>query len=96
GIFKRGGTATWKLAFLFVVSLIARCSSCVQMINLYSKDSLLQAIFRQDSISQSAFSRFLVSRFDWAGFNLKRVQRFQEDADTRLVDGDVIALDDTF
>jgi hypothetical protein len=95
GIFKSRGISTWKLAFLFVVGLMARCNSCLQMVQFYDKESLLQRIFNEKAISQSAFSRFMVSKFQWDVFNLKRVAKFQEEEETRLVDGDVIALDDS-
>jgi hypothetical protein len=95
GIFKRNGVATWKLAFLFVVGLIAQRSSCLKMIKFYEKDRLLQAIFGEETVSQSVFSRFLVGMFQWKIFNRKRVAAFQEDVHTRLIEGDVIALDDT-
>lgn len=95
GIFKKSGVATWKFAFLFVVGLMAECSSCLQMIKFYKKDALLKAMFGGAAVTQSVFSRFLVSPFQWSVFNLKRIAKFQEDAQTQLVDGDVIALDDT-
>lgn len=94
GINKRSGVPTWQLSFLFVVGLLAQCSSCVQMVDFYSKDRLLQSMFYGKSVTQSVFSRFM-SSFAWERFNLKRVQRFQEDPDTKLEDGDIIALDDT-
>ena len=37
----------------------------------------------------------MVSAFRWDLFNVKRVRQFQLDEETKLVDGDVIALDDT-
>jgi ribosomal protein L18E len=55
---------------------------------------LQQRIFNE-KISQSVFSRFMVSKFNWQLFNLKRIAKFQENEETRLVDGDVIALDDS-
>lgn len=65
------------------------------MVKFYEKDALIRAMFGGKTVSQSAFGRFLVSPFDWRLFNLKRVAKFQEDAQTQLVDGDVIALDDS-
>jgi len=38
GIFKLRGVPTWKLAFLVVDGLIARCSSCLQMIGFYTQE----------------------------------------------------------
>lgn len=95
GIFKKSGVTTWKLAFLFVVGLIARCSSCLQIVNFYAKDSLLQAMFGGKAITQSVFSRFMTGAFRWDIFNLKRVAKFQEDSQTKLTDGDVVAFDDS-
>lgn len=94
GIYKQRGVPTWKLAFLFVVGLISRCGSCLKIIDFYKKESLLQRILNEN-ITQSVFSRFMVSPFQWNLFNLKRVAAFQEKEETRLVDGDVIALDDS-
>jgi hypothetical protein len=94
GINKKRGVPTWKLAFLFVVGLISRCGSCVKIVDFYEKESLLQKILGE-KITQSVFSRFMVSPFQWDLFNLKRMAKFQESEETRLVDGDVIALDDS-
>jgi hypothetical protein len=95
GIFKTRGVPTWKLAFLFVVGLISRCTSCLQMVEFYSQESLLKRMFDGKAITQSVFSRFMTSKFQWNVFNLKRIAKFQENKETRLEDGDVIALDDT-
>lgn len=94
GIIKKRGVPTWKLAFLFVVGLMSRCGSCLKIVDYYNKESLLQKILNEN-ITQSVFSRFMVSTFQWNLFNLKRMAKFQEEEETRLVDGDVIALDDT-
>lgn len=95
GIFKKSGIATWQFAFIFVIGLMASCSSCLQMVTLYKKDALLRLMLNGKIITQSAFSRFLVFPFQWHIFNLKRIAKFQEDTQTQLVDGDIIALDDT-
>ena len=52
-------------------------------------------MFSQKRVTQSVLSRFMVSAFRWDLFHLKRVRQFQLDEETKLVDGDVIALDDT-
>lgn len=65
------------------------------MLDFYASDSLLQRMFDEKPITQSVFSRFLVSEFQWGLFNLKRLAKFQEYEETRLADGDVIALDDS-
>lgn len=40
-------------------------------------------------------SRFLTTSYNWSLFGEKRVGRLQDDLDTQLHEGDVIALDDT-
>lgn len=95
GIHKKSGVPTWHLAFLFVVGLIAQCSSCLKTVEFYSNERLLQAVFDHKRITQSVLSRFMAAPFRWDLFNSKRVQQFQNDEETKLVDGDVIALDDT-
>lgn len=95
GIVKTRGCPTWKLAFLFVVGLMSRCAACLQMIQFYEKESLLQRMFGGQNITQSVFSRFMVSAFAWHTFNIKRMAMLQEQEDTMLKDDDVIALDDT-
>ncbi|AIQ14158.1 hypothetical protein PDUR_21245 [Paenibacillus durus] len=65
------------------------------MIQFYEKDSLLERMFGGQKITQSVFSRFMVSSFAWQAFNLKRVAKLQEQEETMLKDDDVIALDDT-
>lgn len=94
GISKKRGVPTWKLAFLFVVGLMSRCGSCSKSIEFYEKESLLQRMLNV-KITQSVLSRFMVSPFQWDLFNLKRLATFQKREETRLVDGDVIALDDS-
>jgi hypothetical protein len=94
-IFKQRGVPTWQFAFLFVVGLLARCTSCLRTVELYSKDRLLQRMFQSKTVSQSAFSQFMVSSFRWDLFNNNRVSRFQQDPATRLENGDIVALDDT-
>jgi hypothetical protein len=59
------------------------------------KDSKLQTIFEGKAVTQSVFSRFMTGDFHWDVFNLKCVSKFQEDAQTKLLDGDIIALDDS-
>ena len=95
GMHKKSGVPTWQLAFLMVIGLLAQCSSCSKTVEFYSKEPLLQAMFSQKRVTQSVLSRFMVSAFRWELFHLKRVRQFQLDEETKLVDGDVIALDDT-
>jgi hypothetical protein len=92
---KKSGVPTWQLAFLMVIGLLAQSSSCSKTVEFYSKERLLQAMFSQKRVTQSVLSRFMVSAFRWDLFHLKRVRQFQLDEETKLVDRDVIALDDT-
>lgn len=94
GIFKLRGVPTWKLAFLVVAGLIARCSSCLQMVRLHAQETLLRVML-EGRIAQSTLSRFLTGGYAWAEFNRRRVFRLQQDPDTALREGDVVALDDS-
>ncbi|WP_436664184.1 hypothetical protein ACOALA_03215 [Alicyclobacillus acidoterrestris] len=95
GIFKIRGVATWVLAFLYVVGLINRCQSVNTLASFFNQDGLLQRMFGVQKITQSALSRFLTGFSQWDTFNKKRTARLQEDPDTALTQGDVLALDDT-
>ncbi|GMA62840.1 transposase [Alicyclobacillus fastidiosus] len=95
GIFKVRGVATWVLAFLYVVGLINRSPSVNALSSFYNQDGLLQQTLGAKKISQSALSRFLTGFSGWDVFNNKRTERLQDDTDTALTNGDVLALDDT-
>jgi hypothetical protein len=95
GIYKERGVPTWMLAFLYVVGLIAKCSSVNKIAQLVADDQLLQHMFRSLQIAQHTLSRFLTGNFNWELFGLKRVARLQQDPDACLKDGDSINLDDT-
>ncbi|WP_206881850.1 transposase [Alicyclobacillus mali (ex Roth et al. 2021)] len=95
GIFKVRGVATWVLAFLYVVGLINRCPSVNALATFFNKDGLLQRMLGIQKVTQSTLSRFLTGFSQWDTFNEKRTSRLQEDPDTALADGDVLALDDT-
>lgn len=95
GIFKVRGVATWVLAFLYVVGLINRCPSVNALATFFNTDGLLQRMLGIQRVTQSALSRFLTGFSQWDMFNQKRTARLQEDPDTALADGDVLALDDT-
>ena len=45
--------------------------------------------------SRGVPTRFMVSKFQWNTFNLRRISKFQETEETKLEEDDVIALDDT-
>ena len=95
GIFKVRGTSTWILAFIYVVGLINRCQSVNALASFFNADSLLQRMTGIQNVTQSALSRFLTGFSQWDAFNQNRTARLQEDPDTTLTDGDVLALDDT-
>lgn len=78
-----------------MVGLVAGCSSVNELTSLYKKDGLLQRMFGKVKITQPTLSRFLTGFTQWSVFNSKRTERLQEDTETALSDGDVIALDDT-
>lgn len=95
GIFKVRGVATWTLAFVYVVGLINRSSSVSALSSFFNMDGLLQRMTGIQTVTQSALSRFLTGFSQWDVFNQKRTARLQEDSNTALCDGDVLALDDT-
>ena len=94
GINKVSGVPTWITAFLDV-GLVANCTSVAKMAEMAGRDALLRFIFRGMKITQYTMSRFLTTSYNWSLFGEKRVGRLQEDPDTKLREGDVIALDDT-
>lgn len=95
GIHKDRGVPTWMLAFLYVIGLVAGCPSVLAMASMASDDALLKRMFRNLKIGQHTLSRFLTGSYNWSLFGQKRVERLQQDQDTRLQDGDVVALDDS-
>jgi len=95
GIFKILGVATWTIAFVYVVGLIHCCPSVNSLASFFNKDSLLQRMTGIQRVTQSALSRCLTGFCQWDVFNQKRTTRLQEDPDTALADGNVLALDDT-
>jgi hypothetical protein len=74
---------------------LAGCSSVNALAALYAGDGLLARIAWQSRITQPTLSRFLTGFTQWNVFNAKRTARLQEDPDTALKEGDVIALDDS-
>jgi hypothetical protein len=95
GIFKRNGVPSWMLCFMYVVGLIAGCSSVNQMAQLAGKDALLELMFKPYKLAQYTLSRFFTTPYAWRSFGKKRVERLQADPDTMLRDGDSINLDDS-
>ena len=93
GIRKHSGTPAWIMAFAYICGLIAKAGSANQNA-AYSTDApALQQILQGKPITQSAFSRFLAKPFHWLTFTTKRILVLQENSETRLSDGDIIALD---
>lgn len=95
GILKRNGAPSWMLCFMYVIGLVADCSSVNQIAKLAEKDVLLEYMFKPYKLAQYTLSRFFTTPFAWRSFGKKRVQRLQADSDTCLREGDVINLDDT-
>ena len=94
-IFKVRGTPTWVLAFLYVIGLIHRSPSVNALAAFFNGDGLLQRMAGFQSVTQSTLSRFLTGFSEWSSFNAKRTTRLQEDPETALQEGVVIALDDS-
>jgi hypothetical protein len=95
GIRKHSGIPAWLLAFSYICGLVSNVGSVNQNANFSTESPLLKELLSDKSISQSAFSRFLSKSFEWLKFSQGRLSRLQEHGDSRLSDGDVIALDDT-
>jgi hypothetical protein len=95
GIMKRSGTPSWLLCFLYVIGLVSNCSSVVKMASMAKKDSLLKAMFQPWKLAQYTLSRFFTTSYAWRTFGKKRVERLQQEENTRLQEGDVVNLDDT-
>lgn len=95
GIRKHSGIPAWLLAFAYICGLVNHSSSANQNAKFSTEAPFLQQLLSGQIISQSAFSRFLSKPFQWLRFSLGRFARLQENTDSRLTDGDIIALDDT-
>lgn len=95
GVRKHAGVPAWIMAFAYICGLIGKVNSTNQNA-AYSTDApALKQMLQGKSITQSAFSRFLSKPFRWLDLAVKRISALQEKPDTRLTDGDIIALDDT-
>lgn len=46
GIFKRCGTPSWLICFLYVLGLVSNCSSVTQIADLAEQDALLKIMFK--------------------------------------------------
>lgn len=89
------GIPAWIMAFAYICGLIHNSPSINQNARFFGEAPLLQQLLSGQKISQCAFSRFLAKPFRWQHFSFGRLSRLQEQTETRLQDGDVIALDDT-
>jgi len=95
GIRKHSGVPTWLLSFAYICGLVNNSSSANQNAKFSGNAPLLQQLLSGKLISQSAFSRFLGKPFQWLKFSFGRLSRLQEHLESRLTDGDIVALDDT-
>lgn len=95
GISKRSGVPAWMLCFLYVIGLTSGCTAVSQMACLAAKDAVLREMFKPFKLAQYTLSRLFTEPFAWRIFGKKRVERLQQDEETKLRDGDVINLDDT-
>lgn len=94
GISKHSGLPAWLMAFAYICGLINNVKSANKNASFSADAPFLRHLLGQ-KVSQSALSRFLAKPFAWLQFSLGRVARLQEKEESRLIEGDVIALDDT-
>ncbi len=94
GICKHSGLPAWLMGFAYICGLIYNVGSANRNAKFSADAPFLNQLLGQ-KISQSAFSRFLSKPFKWHQFSLGRIARLQEKVESRLTEGDVIALDDT-
>jgi hypothetical protein len=95
GIRKHSGLPPWLLAFAYICGLIGQVTSANRNAEFSSEAPFLKQLLSEQTISQSAFSRFLSMPVEWFKFSFGRVKRLQSNPDSRLADGDIIALDDS-
>lgn len=95
GIQKHSGLAAWALAFAYICGLIGCADSANQNAKFSEDAPFLKQQLSGRKITQSAFSRFLSKPVSWLAFSLGRISRLQENPESCMTDGDVIALDDT-
>jgi len=95
GIIKHSGTPTWLLAFAYICGLVDNAGSANKNAKFSADAPFLLQLLSGRRITQCAFSRFLSKPFQWLKFSNGRLARMQEHPESRLTDGDVIALDDT-
>lgn len=95
GIAKRSGAPAWMLCFLYMIGLTSGCTAVSHMASLAAKDAVLREMFKPFTLAQYTLSRLFTTPFAWRTFGKKRVERLQQEDDTKLRDGDVLTLDDT-
>jgi hypothetical protein len=63
GIHKDRGVPAWMLSFLYVIGLVSKSGSVLNMSKLVDKDAILKIMFRGLKIGQYTLSRFLTSTY---------------------------------
>jgi hypothetical protein len=95
GFQKHAGIPAWLMSFVYICGIIAKKTSVNQNAQFSSDSPILNYLLKGKTVTQSAFSRFFSAPYQWLKLSVARVSRLQETEDTKLSDGDVIALDDT-
>ena len=95
GYQKHSGLSVWQLAFAYSCGLIDNAGSTNQNANFSKQTPMLKQLLSGNVVTQCAFGLFLSKPFQWLQFSLGRLARFQARTESRLQDGDIIALDDT-
>jgi hypothetical protein len=95
GIRKHAGVPAWILCFAYIAGLVAKSTSTNKVVKFISDSPLFKCLLADESITQSAMSRFFAKSFAWLNFSVGRLAKLQDKSECRLEDGDIIALDDT-
>lgn len=92
---KHSGLSAWKLLFVYVCGLLNGSGSVNAISQMVERSPMLGLILGIKSVTQCALSRFTARKADWRSLASQRLKRVLSDPRMRLVDGDVIAIDDT-
>ncbi|WP_034142980.1 transposase [Desulfosporosinus sp. BICA1-9] len=95
GIRKHSGISAWPLAFAYLCGLINHSDSVSQNAKFSPKHPFYDRFFPERSSPKVPLVDFFPSLFSGSGFPWAGFDRLQENSDSRLTDGDIIALDDT-
>jgi len=95
GMDKHSGVPSWQLLFIYVCGLVNGSSSVNQISKLVINSPPLQFILNLKTISQCALSRFTAREADWLDLSRRRLNTFLSDKRMSLMEGDVVAIDDT-